>query len=106
MIAIAGLGDDFFRRILSENIPAAEDLLCAADNASNRSWKSGLAAILPPESCDLLHHFPGRREAAFGADLLPEVEVEAAVVLGMVAEDPRHEHSFRVFQFYPKAARI
>jgi hypothetical protein len=63
----------------------------SAENAENRSLKSGFVAMLASEGSLLLDHFPRGREDPFRADLLPEVEVEGAVIALTVAEDTGHD---------------
>ena len=65
----------------------------AADNALNRSLKSGLTGTLASHRVKLAHHLPGRREDPFGADLLPELEVERAIVGLSVPQHACHDHS-------------
>jgi hypothetical protein len=52
-----------------------------------------LIAILTSPCLRLLNHFPGRGKPGFGRELLPELEIEAAIVFGAIAQDPGHDHS-------------
>jgi hypothetical protein len=47
--------------------------------------------MFPAEGAVFLDHLPSGGKNAFGADSLPEVEVESAVILLTVTEDAGHD---------------
>jgi hypothetical protein len=65
---------------------------CASHNAENRSLKSRFVAIVAADCPLLADHLPSARKDPLGPDLLPKIEIELAVILGAVAQDPRHHY--------------
>src|SRR5687768_8482551 len=67
--------------------PTTRNSAASADNAENRSLKSRFVIGFPLPGTRFADHVPRRREDGFGAELLPEVEIEGAVVSLARAKD-------------------
>src|SRR5215510_661470 len=65
----------------------------SADNAENRSLKSGFVAIFAPDRALLVYHLPSGGEDPLRAHLLPELDVEGAIVPLPAPQDAAHDHA-------------
>src|SRR6185295_17661652 len=78
--------------------PTTRNRASAADKADNRSLKSRLIAMVPPDSANFRRHLPGCGKSALRPDAIPEFQVKGAVVLRRMTEEPDHTDGFTAFR--------